>query len=155
MGERPNKDIGKQNVKHHLLADEIAADGQQAEQDDEQQAGDEGQDGAHEAVDNPWGISQPRGEGPDDLTKDNHLRQIDSESALAQQRPPCGGVKMGLAVITLGRKTFHQYKKQGRQGDVVDADVVGNRIEVLLPGNPELTLHCEFKQGHHHNAEGQ
>ena len=62
---------------------------------------------------------------------------------------------MRFRVIALRRKSLYRDKQQGRHRHVIDTDVVGNRVDVLLPGNVELTLHQELKQRHRHDAEGQ
>ena len=62
---------------------------QAAQQQDEDKADDEGEDGAHQAVEEPVGVPEPGcGQGPNILAHDNHLRQIDAEGAYAQPWPP-------------------------------------------------------------------
>ena len=137
------------------MADEVAAKGKHPQQQGQQQAHGEGQHGTDQAIDYPMGAGEPWRERPDDLTQDDHLRQVDAEGALAQQWPPRGGCGMGRAVIAARGKTLYHGKQQRCHGDVVDTDVAGDRVDVLLPRDTEVALKQELEQRHHDDAECQ
>lgn len=150
------QDNEKSRIQKQLISftHDIAPEGEETQQHCEQQTDCEGQDTAHQAVNDPRSRAQPRrGQGPDDLTQHNHLRQVDAEGAPAQEGPPQGGGRTGRAVITRRGEPLHDDKQQGGHGDVVDADVVSNRVDVLLPSNVKMVLHQELEQRHYHDAE--
>ena len=108
--------------------------GKDAQYQHKKQAHDECQHTAHQTVNNHRSRAKPRFcQRPYNLPQNYHLGEVNAEGAHAQQGPTGSTNGMSLAVITLRGEMSHDNKQKCSHGDIVDADVTGNGVDMLWP----------------------